>query len=64
MKRLKKVQESLNEFNKAFSGFLYGIRTNAHCVEFSRVCHKYFKDENLLMKVDNEFMKKNFFFSF
>ncbi|CAG8453205.1 14163_t:CDS:2 [Funneliformis mosseae] len=32
---IKKVQESLNEFNKAFSGFLYGIKMNAHCVEFS-----------------------------
>ncbi|RIA95028.1 DASH complex subunit Dam1-domain-containing protein [Glomus cerebriforme] len=34
-KNIKKVQESLNEFNKAFSGFLYGVKMNAHCVEFS-----------------------------
>ncbi|CAG8658798.1 15696_t:CDS:2 [Cetraspora pellucida] len=32
---IKQVHESLNEFNKSFSGFLYGIKMNAHCVEFS-----------------------------
>ncbi|RIB03696.1 DASH complex subunit Dam1-domain-containing protein [Gigaspora rosea] len=31
---IKQVHESLKEFNKAFSGFLYGIKMNAHCVEF------------------------------
>ncbi|CAB4422812.1 unnamed protein product [Rhizophagus irregularis] len=34
-KNIKKVQASLDEFNKSFSGFLYGIKMNAHCVEFS-----------------------------
>ncbi|CAG8605941.1 19820_t:CDS:2, partial [Racocetra persica] len=32
---IKQVHESLNEFNKSFSGFLYGIKMNAHCIEFS-----------------------------
>ena len=36
-KNIKKVQESLNEFNTAFSGFLYGVKMNAHCVEFPEV---------------------------
>ncbi|CAG8441096.1 6962_t:CDS:2 [Diversispora eburnea] len=30
----KQVHESLNEFNKSFSTFLYGIKTNSHCIEF------------------------------
>ncbi|GBB93577.1 hypothetical protein RclHR1_00220011 [Rhizophagus clarus] len=34
-KNIKNVQTSLDEFNKAFSGFLYGVKMNAHCVEFS-----------------------------
>ncbi|CAG8493152.1 4629_t:CDS:2 [Racocetra fulgida] len=32
---IKQVHESLNDFNKSFSGFLYGIKMNAHCIEFS-----------------------------
>src|SRR5207237_5492840 len=36
-KSIEKVQESLNEFNAAFSGFLYGVKMNAHCVEFPEV---------------------------
>ncbi|CAG8556132.1 11044_t:CDS:2 [Acaulospora morrowiae] len=32
---VKQVHESLVEFNKSFSSFLYGVKMNAHCIEFS-----------------------------
>lgn len=52
-KNIKKVQASLDEFNKSFSGFLYGIKMNAHCVEFSEVLPSLSKDINLISEVNN-----------
>jgi hypothetical protein len=52
-KNIKNVQASLDEFNKAFSGFLYGIKMNAHCVEFSEVLPSLPKDIKLISEVNN-----------
>ncbi|CAG8706205.1 7558_t:CDS:2, partial [Dentiscutata heterogama] len=55
---IKQVHESLNEFNKAFSGFLYGIKMNSHCIEFSEAPTKE-TFASFIQRRDAELLKEN-----